>query len=807
MPQPAPSGLAATPGSSPAVEHLAGRGRLPGLLALVGGLLLLSGAAGLVYQVAWVRLLSLTFGVTVYAVSTVLAAFMAGLALGSVLGGRLADRAGRPLRAYGLIELGIGLAALLTVALFPRLQEVYRGLSLVVDPAQAPLVAGVVRASLGFALLLVPTGLMGMTLPLAVRGVRGAADVAGDSRAMGALYALNTTGAIAGSLAAGFVLIGRLGISGTVAAAALGNLAAGLGALALARLVGAAAPAPRLHTPAAAPLAAGGERRLGVVALWAFGISGGLSLAYEIVWTRVLAVLFDSSVYGFVLMLATVLLGLALGSGVMGLVVSQRPGARFAGLAFGWIEAGIGLGAVFSLAAFGGVYDLLIGLREGGPPLAARVLRTDVRLMAMLGVATVLPAALLMGATFPVAARLWAAGASRLGARLGGVYAANVAGAIVGSLAGGFVLVPLAGAHASLLLLAVANGALGVWLLWAAGGSGAWRVGRPLLAAALSAALVLWGATLPPVHSLVFRQRFPDYQLLWYREGLENTVSVGRSATGTLRLFTNSRSQTSDDPDLVRYQRVLGHLGALLSPRAEKRALVVGLGGGATAGAIAQHSGTQVDLVELSEAVVAAAPFFRTVNRDLLDRPNVTLTIDDGRNYLLRSRVAYDLITADIVPPYDSGSTNLYSVEYFRLAARALRPDGLMVQWVSPENAFAHELIVRTFLEAFPNATLWLAGDLLIGSPSPIRVDPERLAERLADPAAREALRAVGFQKPEDVLVHFRADTEELRAYVGPGPVLSDDRPLLEYFRALDVPYATPDVSRFSSDVRKLLAP
>jgi spermidine synthase len=676
-------------------------------------------------------------------------------------------------------------------------------------------------------MLLVPTALMGASLPLAVRGARAwlAGDDATrwDTLTMGSLYALNTAGAIVGTLASGFVLIGKLGLDETILAAAACNLFAGLGAMLLATRGTASNPfgeTPHPSLPANAPLAhsssaaarpaRGGSApstpaaaRLARAAFLAFGISGGVSLAYEVVWSRILAILFDSSIYGFVLMLATVLLGIAAGGGLAGLLLGWRATRpRLAGLAFGWLEIGIGLAAVLALVAFGGAYGLLLTLRDSGPPLLARVVRTDLRLMAMLCVLTVLPAALLMGATFPVASRLWAAGSHRVGSRLGGVYAANVAGAIVGSLAAGFLLVPALGAHHALLGLAVVNVLLGVFLLRATT-----RAAWPLAAGALALGVVGWGALRPPLHATVFQAHFPDQALLAYWEGRENTVSVGRDADGIQTLFTNSRGQTNDAPDLVRYHRVLGHLAALLSPHAEARALVVGLGAGATPGAIAQHAGTRVDVVELSEAVIDAAPFFRAANYGVLDLPNVHLTVDDGRNFLLRNRQAYDVITADVVHPYDAGATNLYSVEYFRLAARALDPRGVMVQWVSPGSAFEHALIVRTFLQAFPNATLWLAGDLLVGSPSPLQVSRAELERRLADPAARASLAEVGLLKPEDVLAQFRAGPEALHAYAGAGPVLTDDRPLLEYFASLDVPPDPPDLAQFHSDPARIVTP
>ncbi|MDQ3810297.1 MAG: fused MFS/spermidine synthase, partial [Chloroflexota bacterium] len=491
----------------------------------------------------------------------------------------------------------------------------------------------------------------------------------------------------------------------------------------------------------------------------------------------------------FVLMLATVLLGIALGGTLGGLLHGWRSSLRVASVTLAVLEIGIGLAAVLALVAFGGVYDALLALRE--TPFA-RLVRTETRLMGVLCVATVLPAAVLMGATFPAAARLWAAGSEGLGRRLGGIYGANVAGAIVGSLAGGFLIVPLLGAHVGLVALAAVNVLLGSALLRLSV-RGVWPLG--LAVAAL--AVVGWSALRPPVHEVVFRQHFRDQTLLAYWEGLENTVSVGRDARGMLTMFTNSRGQTNDSPDLVRYHRVMGHLAALLAPEAAPRVLVVGLGAGATPGAIAQHSRSQVDVVELSEAVIAAAPMFSAANRDVLRLPNVRLSIDDGRNYLLRNRQPYDVVTADVIPPFDAGATNLYSLEYFSLVARSLRPDGIMVQWVSPGSAFEHELILRTFLRAFPHATLWLAGDLVIGSPGPIGISRSTLEARLADPSARAALAEVGFNRPQDVLAQFRAGDAELRAYVGDGSILTDNRPMLEYFLSLNVPYQAPDLGRF----------
>jgi spermidine synthase len=345
-----------------------------------------------------------------------------------------------------------------------------------------------------------------------------------------------------------------------------------------------------------------------------------------------------------------------------------------------------------------------------------------------------------------------------------------------------------------LLLLAAVNVLVGTSLLMTA------APGSPsMLAGVLALAVVGLGALSPPLHAQVFHEHFPDQQLLAYWEGLENTVSVGRDPDGVQTLFTNSRGQTNDSPDLVRYHRVMGHLTALLAPGRAPRALVVGLGAGATPGALAEHTGAQVDVVELSESVVMAAPLFHVANADVLHQPNVRLTIDDGRNYLLRNRSAYDVVTADVVHPYDAGATNLYSVEYFSLVAKSLAPHGIMVQWVSPGTAFEHSLIVRTFLRAFPEATLWLGGDLLIGSADPLVVSRSELESRLADAAARPGLAEVGFNHAEDVLAQFRGIAAELHTYAAEGPILTDDHPILEYFQTQTIPTDPPDLSIFDA--------
>jgi spermidine synthase len=237
-----------------------------------------------------------------------------------------------------------------------------------------------------------------------------------------------------------------------------------------------------------------------------------------------------------------------------------------------------------------------------------------------------------------------------------------------------------------------------------------------------------------------------------------------------------------------------------------ERALVVGLGGGATPGAVTQYPGTQVDVVELSASVRRAAAFFAHVNYDVLHQPHVRLRVDDGRNFLAFTESRYDVVTADLIQPIHAGAGNLYSREYFELVKRVLAPGGLVLQWVGHRPAEQYTLIARTFLDAFPHTTLWFDGQLLVGSLTPLRLSAELVDAKRAAPTTAAALDAVGLRDFETLLSWYTAGPDELRTFVGAGPLLTDDRPLVEYHRSLasDAPV---DLSTLHGDVRRHLAP
>jgi spermidine synthase len=326
-------------------------------------------------------------------------------------------------------------------------------------------------------------------------------------------------------------------------------------------------------------------------------------------------------------------------------------------------------------------------------------------------------------------------------------------------------------------------------------------VGLAAGSVALFAAIAL---LLPDPLDAVLARRYGGEQLLWRNEGTQATVSVQQSDQRVM--YLDGLHQANDSAPMLATHRQIGTLAMALHPRPEE-VLVIGLGGGATAGAVAGFQDASVDIIELSPSVVGGAEWFRHANGDVLRRTNVHLRIDDGRNYLLLTPKQYDVITADIIQPFHAGAGNLYSREYFQLAARALRDEGVMLQWIGHRPESQYKLIARTFLEVFPHTTVWADGTLLAGTKLPLRLSEARYRERLASPAHATALAGAGLATYDALLGLYTAGAEELRTFIGEGPTLTDDRPLVEYF--LSLPRNERDVSTdgLRGDVNRHRAP
>jgi spermidine synthase len=762
------------------LDTASARWRLTALLLL----LLASGASGLAYQVLWLRELSLIFGVTVHAAATVLAAFMGGLALGSAAAGRVARRIGNPLLAFGVAEVLIGLSAVAVRAAFDRAAPIDVVLHDWLGSSGAALTVG--RFVVASALLLVPTSLMGLTMPLV--SAAGTVRAALGER-LGLVYGVNTAGGVLGALATGFYALGAHGADATLSVAAAVSVAVGVVAIGVSRFdraaVVAAAPdaAPRVTAPPGTPPASADAIRPGVLTT-VVAASGAASLALEVLWFRALTQQMAATTYAFTAMLAVVLAGIAIGSLAAAWVLRRRRR---------WIDWLAGLNYATAAGVFGSLALLSWAARrvaagqEPGPAAA----------LAML------PAMFCLGASLPIALHLGAGSggtAADVSRRVGRLYAANVAGAVVGSLLGGFVLLPQFGVRTAIVAAGAVFAGAAV-LLRASAGRFAVRRDLPVLAALLAIAVVG-----PDPLDAAFARRHGDGQAAaWRHDGVQATVMV--HATRNRRvLYIDGLHQAADHPGMVKVHRTLGHLAMALH-RDPRHALVIGLGGGATAGAVARHRPQTLDIVELNEGVRLAAPLFAHVSYDVLHQPGTVLHADDARSFLLTTAGRFDVVTADIIQPTHAGAGGLYSREYFQRVRDRLRPGGLVLQWVGQREDTAYKLIARTFLDVFPEATAWVGGTLLVGTVEPLTVSRAAFERQLTNPDTRAALAAVDLTTFDDLVSWYSAGPATLRAFVGPGPTLTDDRPLVEYFRALPRGDGPARLDRLRDDGRAVVAP
>jgi predicted membrane-bound spermidine synthase len=835
------------------------------ILALFVG----SGAAGLIYQVVWSRELVLVFGNTTQAVSTIVTAFMAGLGFGSLAGARWAGRSARPLRLYGALELGVAVFAVLLPFVFDDLSEVYRGAYPGLIDHTVALTA--VRFALALAAVAPATFLMGATLPLLVRHLVRTLDEAGAR--LGELYAANTAGAVTGTVVAGFVLIEFLGLRLTSYVAVGLNLIAGLGALALSRVAttgrlaggrpadgaaradlepatapfedGARADGPEAERHSRAPV----EGRLAPrwAILLATSISGFVSLALEVLWTRMLSEGTGSSIYIFTTILAIFLAGIAIGSAAY-----RR-----------WSDARRDRAGTLGvcLAIVGALAQATVVLGSGVVGTVPFVVRT---------VVVLLPATFLMGYAFPLAGRLVTPSARAAGGSVGLLYAANTAGSILGSFSAAFILAGTLGTNGSVLLLGGLNLLVGAALLladpiWsarargasaalpaalegtaaapshaataksgaassgngvaaatagtttpasaattpasdaAASGNGA---GRPVagdrparsggkragMAAAVFTALAVLGLVASsidlPITRTATENRLRSLGLpVTHAEDELATVDTVGGPAAKRRLLIGGVGVTSLTVDT----KLMGYLSKALRPQA-RDFLVIAFGMGSTYRS-GLELGMHTDAVELSPTVPSRMPVFFSGAPRYLDHPDGRVINSDGRNYVRLARDTYDLIAVDPAPPIESaGSVVLYTREFLTEGKARLRPGGVFLLWMPyalpMDDLKAH---VRTFHNVFPHVSLLLSpgghGMFMLGSSAPLEFDDQSILQVLGTPQAINDLadspdypRTDG---PGWVRAVHKAEwlaDDQVTAFTGPGPEITDDRPRSEYF-------------------------
>jgi spermidine synthase len=755
-------------------------------------LFIFSGACALTYQVVWSRLLAEIFGVTAFAISTVLVSFMGGMALGAFLLGARVDRAARPLRVFAMLEAGIGLYALVLPLLLTAAGVLYDRLFPILPDSF--LLKSAIRFVMSLALLLVPTVLMGGTLPALARGLLRRQDRIG--LAVGFLYFVNTLGAALGCFFAGFWLLPNLGLSRTTWLAVVFNLAVGATAFLLDRREAPEAP----DAEAAAVTRSGPESgAMTVPASWplwvAFG-SGFAALAFEVVWFRVLVLIFGSNVFSFSAMLSVFLLGLAIGSAALG-PWSDR--ARVPVRLLALTQAGVALAVLAGSLAVNHIpLRFLATLRDFGVTYEGMTLTKLV-----LSFVTIFPPALAFGGTFPIVVRLASSTGGGTGTSIGRVYTWNTAGAILGAFATGFVLLPTVGTELTLKLVVAVAIALAFGSLLAEPGRLSTRFAVPAGSVVVALIVVLvfapaWDKTLLGAGVYYEPRRFigkdggvsvagmvADYHLTTYTEGFNETITSFESPSGIF-ITVNGSPTASDHFEDMFMQRMIGHLPMMLHPGPVKTVCVVGLGAGVTAGAMAVHDVSRVSGIELEKGVLIASRFFGDRNDGILDNPVLDLHIDDGRNFFRLSREKFDVISSTGNFPSLSGSGALFSRDYLEQCKAHLAPGGIVCHWAPlwrtrPED---WKTIVGTFGDVFPHVRVFTAGltTVLLGRVEPFpKVDLAELARRYDRPGVGRSLREVGVRGPLEVLSYYQFDETEVRQLTKDAVRTTDDRPTIEF--------------------------
>jgi predicted membrane-bound spermidine synthase len=725
--------------------------------------LFLSGAAALVFQLLWIKQLTLVVGVDVYAVTTAVSAFFAGLAIGSVVIGRRADTTARPLRLYAALEIGIGALGIGSTIALAHSAGIFAALEAAVGPPAWVLL---------FVLAGLPAVLMGGTLPVMVRAT-ASEDV---DRAGGALYAANTTGAIAGAIAAPFVLIPALGVQGSALAAAALNVIAAVIAARLDAHVAtvAGAPAAASKTTRGSPDA--------TLALQLYAIAGGIALGYEVVWSQAVVLLASTRVFAFAIVLATYLAGLAIGSAIYTRLADR---VRQPWSVFGLLIGAAALAAMLEIASVGPWLmnrqsDVENAVRAAtGNELAAMCARFAIAALGIVFVPT-----LLLGAAFPAALRLTAE-TRRAGRDVGRVLALNTAGGIAGSLVTGFLLIPSFGLVRTLGALAIAAAIVGVVAVFRDRPSGLARGAIVVVAVAVVVAAV----AIPEDHLARLLTLTRQGRLVFYAESAGGAVAVVEQPGGdaTLRrLYIQGVSNSGDAMTSLRYMRLQAMLPLLIHRGEPRSALVIGLGTGITAGTLLAYPGLERRVcAELLPAVVQASPLFAGTFQAAAD-PRLEIRVRDGRRELLRSADRYDLITLEPPPPSAQGVVNLYSRDFYELARRRLEPNGIVAQWwpLPTQNDEDSRSLVRSFVDVFPYASLWtteLHEMLLVGSPDPMVLDAGEIARRFAQPGVTSALNQVGVRSAPAVVATWISGRDGLDRYARGAAPVTDDRPRIEY--------------------------
>lgn len=729
-------------------------------------LFVLSGVAGLVYQIVWTRMLVLVFGNTMLATSTVLSAFMGGLAAGSYVVGKHIDKKPRALLSlYGLLEGGIGLFALIFPFLLDLVTPVYSGMYSVVEGNIVLL--NLFRFVICFILIGLPTFLMGGTLPVLIKRFTQTDDSIGYET--GFLYGLNTVGAVVGTFACGYFMLRLLGMQQTTWVAVAINLAVAVVAWYLGkRPVEAPKPVPaEMPKPVATESSPTHSPLTIKMVMIGIGLSGFCALAYEVFWTRMLNLFVHNNIYSFTAILATFLIGIAVGSLFYAKFLSKLK--RQIGL-FIWLEIGIALISYFTPYIFRIFHGSLFNNFNEALTLAKA------------GVIMIAPT-IMMGIAVPLAIQICRRGLNKEGTSVGTVYAANTVGSILGAFAAGFILLPTVGLHYGIIIVASLNVVAGFLPLIAKA-----EMKRRLVWSALFVVFIL--ALVLPVPSQLFKGLFqeahPNADIIHYKEGkVANVLVYDFKKLGYKDFHLNAVNEASSRIWHVQLFKMLGLLPTVIHDNPTD-ALMVAFGAGMSAGATASNV-ESLDCVDLNPDIQGIAAAFTRENLDVINKPNFHQIVNDGRNALLLNDKKYSLIISDATNPKMFDSWTLYSQEFYQIVKDRLEPDGIFCQWaLIPLPQDALKVILNTFRSVFPHMSFWVIHGssqvLMLGTPERLEFDYEELKTRLEPLYEKAGLGDYGVNSVEKFLSFFILGEDGLEKFLdGYDKISTDDMPHAQF--------------------------
>ena len=761
-----------------------------------------SGICGLVYQLLWQRKLTLIFGNTTNATSVILSAFMGGLALGSYLFGKLVDQKGKPLRIYAFLECGIGIAGLAILFFFLPISNslyvlVFRTLT------QNSFILTVVRFFLAIFILIIPTTLMGGTLPVISKYMIRESCHFGNR--LGDLYATNTVGGMMGAFLTGYYLIRLFGETWTMWLAIIGNFIIAAIAYWLSHRTSitekdekkemaksekknaASHPSPKIRKYSASTAK---------LIIMLFAVAGFASLAHEVIWTRALIFYVSSMTYSFSAILTTFLFGLMLGSYVMAHWVDRVKNLI---LLFGLLEGLLAIFALLSIPALSNMDDLQRWLLKFID--VASWSETILFLFATTFVILLLPT-LLMGAAFPLVNRIYVESIPKLGNGIGRVYMANTIGAVLGSFFSGFFIMPILGIARSILLIALINLVIGLVAIFYESNSGQKTIRRFVLAIALMLTFVSAAAIYytkgPLITGIV---SFKGTRLLYNKDASAATLSVlekeeelnlwGRN----IRYLNVNGHNTAHTTfaDIV-IHKMLAHLPMMLHPHPET-ALVVGFGLGNTCHSFLQYDLQHLDCVELIAEEKLTAKFFEPENHEVLNDPRLAYIVNDGRNYIMASDRCYDVISINAVDPKFSSS--LYTKEFYQHCSKKLTSNGYLIAWLPLYGMTPAEVkaLIKSFVYVFPHSSLWFSNPehvLLLGSKKPQSVDLQRVTDQLKNIKVNASLAEIRLDNPYVLLSTYLMGEKDLAKLAAQSKMHSDDFPLVEFSKktTADITYS-----------------